>query len=304
MNYLLSDGDTIPLNPNLAKEIGVNHALVLQQLHFLLTVTRKQRRQYNYVEGRWWIYNTYPEWRRDHFKWLSVSAIKSIFRELEEAGLVMSMQSVKSKFDRRKWYSINYEAFERLASSIRQILSDENRQFLSDENGQNLSDVYTETTPETTSEKVVEPSSSKTDEVPLKPDAFRQWERHFGALTPMTAEHLKDMVKDYGDTRVCREILDVSLNPPDGPGIHPNYIAAIIRRKDAEAKRKKAKAKSASDAPPAHVYKPDVVITGPADTEADDSVNQEAGAFKEAAYSVVDDILRQQDEALGKNNLR
>jgi len=225
MNYLLSDGDSIPLNPNLAKKIGVNHALVLQQLHFLLTVTRKQRRQYNYVEDRWWVYNTYPEWQRDYFKWLSASAIKGIFRDLEDAQLVMSKQSVKSKFDRRKWYSINYDTFEDLASSIRQNLSDENGQILSDENGQILSDVYTETTTETTSEEI--------PPTPLEDDAITVWTSCFGdkgAVSGRVINELVDLVKEYGNQTVVDAIRSEKRRVASG-SIHVETIRRRLQYK-------------------------------------------------------------------------
>lgn len=152
MKMYLVDGDSIPLSPDLAAELGVNHAIVLQQLHFLLTITQKSKTNYNRVDGHWWVYNSYPQWRRDYFKWLSESAIKSIFRDLEERKLIITRQGVKSAFDRKKWYRIDYTQLEMLIASMGQKMSHDIGQKMSDENGQKMSDVYTETTPETTSD--------------------------------------------------------------------------------------------------------------------------------------------------------
>ncbi|WP_158587408.1 hypothetical protein [Neobacillus notoginsengisoli] len=42
--------------PALAKKIGLNEAIVLQQIHYWLT------KELHMIEGRRWVYNTYREW--------------------------------------------------------------------------------------------------------------------------------------------------------------------------------------------------------------------------------------------------
>lgn len=95
--------------PSLAVLLGINKAIILQQLHFLLNTQRKAKNKFNFVDGRWWVYNSYPQWHEEHFPWLVVSTLKRLFLELEKDGYVLSIQSVKHKSDRRKWYTIDYE---------------------------------------------------------------------------------------------------------------------------------------------------------------------------------------------------
>ncbi|MFN8452456.1 MAG: hypothetical protein U0521_28595 [Anaerolineae bacterium] len=124
--------------PTLARILGINGAVMLQQLHFLLNSTKTAKNKYNFINSRWWVYNSYAEWQRDHFSWLSVSGIKYQFLALEDEGIVLSMQGVKNPSDRRKWYSIDYEFWEHYVAKFSHNLAD-----ASDKNnptiGQNLS---------------------------------------------------------------------------------------------------------------------------------------------------------------------
>jgi hypothetical protein len=96
--------------PSLAKKLGgANEALMLQQLHFLLTITEKARNTNNYFGGRWWVYNSYEQWQEEHFSWLSISTIKRLFTKLKEEGYVLSKSRKEGRLQLGNWYTINYE---------------------------------------------------------------------------------------------------------------------------------------------------------------------------------------------------
>lgn len=102
-NLLINEPPLLVL-PSLAKLIGLNESLVLQQLHYWLEnpktgVTR---------DGFKWIYNTYGDWQGDSFPFWSLSTIERAFRSLEKRGLVISKQLDSKKHDQRKYYRINY----------------------------------------------------------------------------------------------------------------------------------------------------------------------------------------------------
>lgn len=141
-DMLLVDGDTIPLNPKLASALGVNHALIFQQLHFLLTITRKSDKSYNFVDGYWWVYNSYEQWKSEHFPWMGRNAIINVFDDLEKRGLVISRKGVKRATDRRKWYRIDYKSFRDFKLSI---VPNPNDPIVPNPN-----DVYTESTSKST----------------------------------------------------------------------------------------------------------------------------------------------------------
>lgn len=122
--YLL-DEQPITFYPSLAKALkNPNLAIILQQLHFLLNVAKQNNNQYVFVDNRWWVYNSYAEWQEKEFSWLSQSTIKGLFGMLEEKGIVLSRQGVHNSFDRKKWYTIDYDKFAEVVQSIGQILSD------------------------------------------------------------------------------------------------------------------------------------------------------------------------------------
>ena len=124
--------------PSLALAIGLNEAIVLQQLHYWIENPKSEGRVDK--EGNKWVYNTYEQWR-ENFPFWSVSTIQRIFSSLEEKGVVISDQLDKHDRDMRKFYQINYEQLDilhhvKLTSSNVSTCDDVNKN--------------TETTPETT----------------------------------------------------------------------------------------------------------------------------------------------------------
>ncbi|MDH8790042.1 DnaD domain protein [Staphylococcus epidermidis] len=105
MSNLLIDDYPILVLPTLATEIGLNESIVLQQMHYWL-----KKSNYNY-DGRHWIYNSFPEWQK-HFPFWSVMTIKRAVYSLEKQNLLYVGNYNKAKFDKTKWYSINYEKLE------------------------------------------------------------------------------------------------------------------------------------------------------------------------------------------------
>lgn len=105
MSNLLIDDYPILVLPKLATEIGLNEAIVLQQMHYWL-----KKSSHNY-DGRRWIYNSFPEWQK-HFPFWSVMTIKRAVYSLEKQNLLYVGNYNKAKFDKTKWYSINYEKLE------------------------------------------------------------------------------------------------------------------------------------------------------------------------------------------------
>jgi hypothetical protein len=163
----LLDEPPIVLYPTLATMLGVNQALIFQQLHFLLQQAEKDEREFNLVDGQWWIYNTYQEWRKKYFQWLPAPTIKRYFGQLEDLNLVISIQSVKSPLDRRKWYRIAYQKWAEYAETwaklapVDRIKLLRSRDQIDPLKGSNCShDLYTETPTETPTD-ISPPASPK-----------------------------------------------------------------------------------------------------------------------------------------------
>lgn len=109
MSKLLINESPLQVLPSLAVLIGLHEAIALQQLHYWLCPARKPK----IIDGVPWVYNSANEWHKQ-FPFLSMSTIWRLFDSLEERGLVKSDNFNRSKFDRTKWYTINYTALEEL----------------------------------------------------------------------------------------------------------------------------------------------------------------------------------------------
>ena len=106
---LLIDDQPLQVLPSLAESIGLNESLVLQQIHWLLSRSKKK------ISGKYWVFNTYEEWRDKHFRFFSLSTVRRTIKNLEDLGLITSTTEFnKMKVDKTKWYTINYEELDNL----------------------------------------------------------------------------------------------------------------------------------------------------------------------------------------------
>ena len=97
--------------PQLAVKIGLNEAIILQQMHYWIRTNKAVKN--NYIDGHYWIYNTYDQWQQQ-FPFFSKSTIWRTVDKLERLGLVISGNYNKAGMDRTKWYTIDYGALEAL----------------------------------------------------------------------------------------------------------------------------------------------------------------------------------------------
>lgn len=190
----LLDEPPISLYPSLAVAFGnVNLAIIFQQLHFLMNVAETAQNNYVHVDGRWWVYNSYTEWKDKYFQWLGVSTLKALFGVLEEKGLVLSRQGVKDKFDRRKWYTINYEAYEQFIQSNGQNLAHEQRTESSQSESQQMSRDNKES--ETPYSETTQKNSPKPPKGAGKPKSYPSGY----ALAKWTDELIAQFSDEYSD---------------------------------------------------------------------------------------------------------
>ena len=113
---LLIDEHPLQVLPSLAVAIGLNEAMFVQQLHYW-HVRKKEAKETRYFrDGRWWNYNTYEEWH-EQFPFWSIATLKRVIRSAEEGGYVLSTSDYNErKGDQTKWYAIDHEALDRIAS--------------------------------------------------------------------------------------------------------------------------------------------------------------------------------------------
>lgn len=111
MKATLFDDFPIVLDKVLASKIGLQEALVLQQVHYWIMINKRQGR--NFQDGRYWTYNTLETWHKETFYFWSIDTVKRTFKKLEKSKILISGNFNKKKFDRTKWYSIDYDVLYR-----------------------------------------------------------------------------------------------------------------------------------------------------------------------------------------------
>ena len=93
--------------PSLAKKIGLNEAIILQQMHYWISNPLNQ----NIKDERVWVYNTINEWR-NQFPFWGLNTIIRAIESLEAKKLIITGQYNKLARDRTKWYTIDYDSLE------------------------------------------------------------------------------------------------------------------------------------------------------------------------------------------------
>lgn len=105
--HLLINEDPLPIMPLLAEVVGLNEAVVLQQVHFWVEYGKANNDRHKYHDGHWWTYGTYTYWKNKNFRWWAEKTVYRIFRSLEEKGLLVSGNYNRMWSDQTKWYRIN-----------------------------------------------------------------------------------------------------------------------------------------------------------------------------------------------------
>jgi len=149
---LLIHEPALQVLPSLATEIGLNEAVILQQIHYWLEVNRNAEK--NFEDGHYWSYNSYDKWQKENFPFWSVATVKRAFNKLKDLELIKMEQRRKSDYDRRYWVTINYDKLNKLQEHDK---NEDNNDGCSDridqndpyEDGKVISSTYTETTTET-----------------------------------------------------------------------------------------------------------------------------------------------------------
>lgn len=173
---LLLDEHTLQVLPSLAKAIGLNEAIIVQQIHYWTM-------QMPANDG--WIYNTVEQWQ-EQFPFFSLSTIARTFKSLKKRGLVLVEQKKKSYCNHVNFYKIDYDALDRKTAEIAAIsdnvkLNGSNKSKVTNPVVQNeligktnmAVSLKTETTAYTTTNTTTQPEAGK---VELSSDALALWE--------------------------------------------------------------------------------------------------------------------------------
>mgnify|MGYP000930745990 CR=1 FL=1 len=123
MSKLLFNEQPLVIDKQLASLIGLNEAMVLQQIHYWIEINKKVRN--NYYEGKYWTYNTIQEWQKE-FPFWSYDTVKRTLAKLRKQGMLITGNFNKLKIDRTIWYTIDYDLLERLNNEYIEKQKEEN----------------------------------------------------------------------------------------------------------------------------------------------------------------------------------
>jgi DnaD/phage-associated family protein len=191
VSKLLINEPPLMVLPTLAKKIGLNQAVILQQIHYWLSASKHER------DGYKWLYNSYNQWA-EQFPWLSPRAVQKHILALEKMGYLISDNFNIRKVDQTKWYRIDYTKL------VDQCEKSNNGDFDGDIDGEESNTGGEESNtgntenspsvPDTTPEIITE---TRTESNNGKFNIFSVYESNIGLLTPMVSEELKDIEKEY-----------------------------------------------------------------------------------------------------------
>jgi len=179
MSKLIINENPLMILPSLAAVIGLNEAIILQQVHYWLD----PRINKNQINGSYWVYNTYNQWAKQFPFWSEIT-IRRTIKNLEKSKLLISEDYNKNSYLRLKWYTINYKELAKIENksipnkersdqfdqtkslSISQIDQTDRSNRSTDAIKLIRSYKETETTTETTTKNSLSPSStSKTKDI-------------------------------------------------------------------------------------------------------------------------------------------
>lgn len=219
MSNLLLDDKPLVIQPKLAELLGdLDEAVILQQIHYWL------EKRLNIKDGYSWVYNSMVEWNKQ-FPWLSLKTLKRKFKSLEDKGLLITGNYNKAKFDRTKWYRIDYDAFSNLGNALGQ--NDlTNVSNCPNAKGQN----DTTNTIEYTENNNID-TTTTTDITEIK-IIYEFWKSNIGSLSPYLCREIQTIYNDWKEvSKQPKEMILESIKMAIEKDIkNINYIKTILKR--------------------------------------------------------------------------
>lgn len=222
--YLLIDGTQIPVTSELAQVVGLNEAIVLQEVYYWCKVNRREKRPPH--DGYYWVYNSYQTWQKNHFPWWSLSTVRRTIEKLEDKNLLVVGNYNKSQMDQTKWYRVNFPV---LAATIKSSPFAQNEQMDLSGLSKPIPDIIPERnengsfTPQ--AEKSTRAVSAESYSYKIDIPAFIAW--YYALYMEMRGE-AHPRIKPSQEKRVIEELTNF-LNDPEYVGIDAEGLQDMAR---------------------------------------------------------------------------
>ncbi len=210
MNNLLIEEPPLQVLPGLAVAIGLNEAILLQQIHYWI---KKSSHRY---DDRTWIYNSATKWQKQ-FPFWSESTIRRTVNSLKKQELIVTSDKYnKLPMDKTLWYSINYDVLNRVTRPSSQ--NDQTSLSICIDEQVNL----TRAIPETTQENNTETTTNDPVAVVVK---FYQ-QNIAAMMSPFEMEKLAQDASEFGSDLVLYA-MEIALTSNKRTY---RYIEGILKR--------------------------------------------------------------------------
>lgn len=118
-NLLIEESPQV-YKPTLAAWIGLNEAIFLQQLHYIITNNESVGK---FVDGRKWYRDKPRDFMVKYFPFWDEGTVKRTITNLKTDALILARSDLNEDPQNRSlWYTVHYEAIERLTGPVERIL--------------------------------------------------------------------------------------------------------------------------------------------------------------------------------------
>lgn len=255
MNLLINE-PPLQVLPSLAKVVGLNESIVLQQAHYWLNITKYE------FDGYKWFYKTYEDWQKE-FPFWSLATVRRVINSLEKQGYLISTTDYnKMQIDKTKWYRIDYQKLVSSPSAQNEQSSCSNCAVevlkMSSPSAQNdhtnNQRIITKNYTENYSDNVVVDESAQSNaqsdsQKPKNITVFEFYQQNgFGTLSPYVAEKVGAWIDDLSEELV----LEAMKIATENNARNWKYVESILKNwhnknlktiADVEADRKQFEAK-------------------------------------------------------------
>lgn len=92
-------------NEDVAAKVGVNAAILYQNILFWCEKNKGEKSEKHYHEGRYWTFNSYPQFA-SYFKYLSPKQVRTALELLVQEGYILAGNFNDKLYDNTKWYTL------------------------------------------------------------------------------------------------------------------------------------------------------------------------------------------------------
>ena len=159
--FTLNEPNAPRLNPALAVEIGLNESILLLQIEFWIATSS------HFIDGKKWTYQSTSDLEQ-FFPFWSRATINRAINSLIERELIIIGNYNKYKYDRTRWFSLNYQKLSELKSikigghetrSAQNETGSNQNETGSTQNETTIPNISTENSTKTTPKKKIYPES-------------------------------------------------------------------------------------------------------------------------------------------------